>query len=63
MTELMTVQEVVDNLQGTEERPYIDLNKSNISSQVVRGGKTVQASVSEILGEWFLRPLAYLISN
>ncbi|GAH96731.1 unnamed protein product, partial [marine sediment metagenome] len=40
----------------------IDLKKSSIYSQVVREGKTVQAKVSDIIGELFPRPLAYLIS-
>ena len=39
----------------------IDLNKSNIYSQVVREGKTIQASVGDILGELFRGPLVQLL--
>ncbi|MFB0516088.1 MAG: PAS domain S-box protein [Candidatus Neomarinimicrobiota bacterium] len=41
----------------------IDLKKSSIYSQVVRDGKTVQAEVSDIIGELFPRQLAHLISK
>ena len=41
----------------------IDLQKSRIYSQVVREGKTIQVNVSDIIGELFPRPLAYLISK
>ena len=41
----------------------IDLKKSSIYRQVVREEKTVQAKVSDIIGELFPRPLAYLISK
>ena len=41
----------------------IDLKKSSIYRQVVREGKTVQAKVSDIIGELFPQPLAHLISK
>ena len=41
----------------------IDLKKSGIYRQVVREEKTVQVSVSDIIGELFPRPLAHLISK
>ena len=41
----------------------IDLDKSSIYSQAVREGETVQVNVSDIIGELFPRPLAYLISK
>ena len=41
----------------------IDLNKSSIYSQVVKGGKTLQVDVNDIINELFPRPLAYLISK
>ena len=41
----------------------IDLNKSSIFKQVVREGKTVQANVSDIVGELFPRALVHLISK
>jgi PAS domain S-box-containing protein len=41
----------------------IDLDKSSIYSQVVREGKTLQVNVSDVIGELFPRPLAYLISK
>jgi len=41
----------------------IDVEKSNIYSQVTREGKTVQTSVGDILGELFPRPLARLITK
>jgi PAS domain S-box-containing protein len=41
----------------------IHLEKSSIYRQVVREEETVRASVSDIVGELFPRPLAYLISK
>jgi|GEM_PF-5560730 len=41
----------------------IDLNRSSTCGQVVREGKTLQASVSDVIGELFPRPLAGLISK
>ncbi len=49
---------------GVRLRGYkIDLDKSSIYRQVVREGKTLQVNVSDIIGELFPRPLAYLISK
>lgn len=53
--------EKVSGLQLKEHE--IDLNKSSIYRQVVREGKTVQLNVSDMIGELFPRPLAYLISR
>ncbi|MGA9350435.1 MAG: HD domain-containing phosphohydrolase [Anaerolineae bacterium] len=41
----------------------IDLDKSSTYSRIVREGKTVQSNVSDIIGELFPQPLAYLISK
>jgi PAS domain S-box-containing protein len=56
--------EAAEKPTGLRLRKYkIDLNKSNIYSQVVREGKTVQVNVSDILDEQFPQPLARLISE
>jgi signal transduction histidine kinase len=53
-----------EKASGRQLKGYkIDLNKSSIYSQVIREGKTVQVNVSDIIGELFPRPLAYLISK
>jgi GAF domain-containing protein len=49
---------------GLRLREYkIDLKKSSIHRQVVREGKTLQASTRDIIGELLPRPLADLISK
>ena len=51
-----------EKVTGLRLREYkIDLKKSSVCSQVIEEGKTVQASVSDIIGELFPRPLAHLI--
>lgn len=53
-----------EEASGVRLKGYqIDLNQSSIYRQVVREGKTVQADVSDLIGEMFPRPLAYLISK
>jgi len=53
-----------EKASGLHLKDYkIDLNKSNIYSQVIREGKTVQVNISDIIGELFPRSLAYLISK
>ncbi|GAI86848.1 unnamed protein product, partial [marine sediment metagenome] len=55
---------VGEKMTGLRMKGYkIDLKKSNIYSQVVREGKTVQVNVSDIIGELLPRPLAHLISK
>jgi len=46
-------------LEGFE----IDLKRSSIYRQVVREGKTLQVSVSDIIGELFSHPLAHTIAK
>ena len=45
----------------TRKRYKIDLNKSTFLSQVAREGKTIQVNLSDVIGELFLGPLAFLI--
>ncbi len=56
--------EAGEKAAGVRLKGYkIDLQKSSIYSQVVREREIVQATVSDIIGELFPRPLAYLISK
>lgn len=49
---------------GVRLKDYqIDLNKSSIYRRVIREGQTVRVNVSDIIGELFPRPVAYLISK
>jgi len=41
----------------------IDLDRSSIYRRVVREGETLQVKVSDILGELFARPVAFLVSK
>ncbi len=55
---------VLERASGLRVEEFkIDLKRSSIYRQVVREGKTVQASVSDIIREFLPRPLAYLISK
>jgi len=55
---------VGERAAGLQVKEYtIDLNKSSIYRQVVKEGKTVHVSVSDMIGELFPRPLAHLISK
>ncbi len=55
---------VLERASGLQAKGYkVSLNQSSIYRQVVREGKTVQASVSDIISEFLPRPLAYLISK
>jgi len=47
---------------GLRMKEYkIDLNKSSIFSQVVMGAETVQVNLSDLVGEFLPKPLAYLV--
>jgi PAS domain S-box-containing protein len=55
---------VLERASGLQAKGYkVSLDQSSIYRQVVREGKTVQASVSDIISEFLPRPLAYLISK
>jgi PAS domain S-box-containing protein len=55
---------VLEKASGLQAKEFmIKLSKSSICRQVVREGKTVHTNVSDMIGEFLPRPVAYLISK
>jgi PAS domain S-box-containing protein len=55
---------VLEKASGLQAKEYrVKLSRSSIYQQVVREGKTVQASVGDTIRQFLPQPLAYLISK